>query len=468
MWNRWIKTLGLALLCGLCAAAQANTTVPERLLLAQNADFAPLPPLQLELEPAVPPHPATPTYPVNPANPDAPPAPAGAPNSDAARPAAPAVQSVPPVPPVPPMPLAPNVGQAAPAPAIPGRIRMALLLPLQSATLGSAAQALRDGFLAGHAREQAGVTVAVLNSGDTVQDVLPAYLAAVNQFDIVVGPLSRFDVAAVAQSGSVLRPTIALAQPQLRGSQDGDAEMALPPRMLVVGLSLEEEARQVADWIGRTSPAAKVFVVSTGTAWQKRTARAFTAQARQAGLVPQNMQLSLAGGAVSPSGLEQLKQRIGTEQPDALFVALDAAQARQVRSALGADVAVYGTSQLNPLTPADWITAEPANEMNGVRFVDIPWQVQPDHPAVMVYPHPVVSVEQKRSADLERLYALGIDAYRVAHEVAAGNTNFGIDGVTGKLSVSFGNGAPGFQRIELPAEYRDGRVQPLTDPAASR
>jgi uncharacterized protein len=462
MWDRWIKTLGLALLCGLCAAAQANTTAPERLLLAQNTDFAPLPPLQLEIEPATPPHPAAPTYPTgpaepaNPANPAYPVYPANPANS--ASPASPVSPDAPLSPANPAVPLAPA------APAVLPRIRMALLLPLQSSTLGSAAQAVRDGFLAGHAREQAGVTVAVLESGDTPQDVLPAYLAAVNQFDIVIGPLSRFDVAAVAQSGNVLRPTIALAQPQLRGSRDGDVEPALPPRMLVVGLSLEEEARQVADWVGRTNPAAKVFVVSTNTAWQRRTARAFAAQASQAGLAPQNMQLSLADGAVSPSGLEQLKQRIVAEQPEALFVALDAAQARQVRTAIGADVALYGTSQLNPLASADWLTAEAANEMNGARFVDIPWQVQPDHPAVMVYPHPVVSVEQKRSADLERLYALGIDAYRVAHEVAAGNTNFGIDGVTGKLSVSFGNGAPGFQRIETQAVYRDGRVQPLAAP----
>ncbi len=111
-----------------------------------------------------------------------------------------------------------------------------------------------------------------------------------------------------------------------------------------------------------------------------------------------------------------------------------------------------------------WATAEPANEMNGTRLVDIPWQLQPDHPAVMVYPHPVVAADQKRSADLERLYALGIDAYRLAREIAAGRTSFVLDGVTGRLAVSFGGGPAGFQRIEPQAVYRDGRVQPLAAP----
>ena len=359
--------------------------------------------------------------------------------------------------------LAQNVLPAQPLPAAPAPTRIALLLPLRSASLGAAAGAVRAGVLAAHEREPAGVTLAVLDSGEAPSELLPAYAAAADQFDLVIGPLSRSEVAAVAQGGNVSRPTIALAQPQPPGP--GSAEEArLPPRMLVVGLSLEDEARQVADWIGAAEPMAKVFVLSTGIAWQQRAARAFALQAQTTGLRTQSMELNLAGGALGAGGLVQLRQRIAAEQPQALFVALDADQARQLRAAIGDEIALYGTSQLNPLTPAEWATAEPANEMNGARLVDIPWQLQPDHPAVMVYPHPVVAADQKRSADLERLYALGIDAYRVAREIAAGRTSFVLDGVTGRLAVSFGGGPAGFQRIEPQAVYRDGRVQPLAAP----
>lgn len=405
MWNGWVKALWLAwLLCGLCAAAQANTTAAGAVPLAQNA------------------------------------APDGirSPAAGAGTPGLPAPAAAP--------------------------IRIALLLPLRSATLGPAAQAVRDGVQAAYSREPGGVAVSVLDSGDTPQELLPAYAAAVGNFDLVIGPLSRADVAAVAQSGNVIRPTLALAQPQAQAGADSLDEPPLPPRMLVVGLSLEDEARQVAHWIGSASPGAKTFVISTPIAWQRRTARAFVAQARPAGLAVQSMQLSLTDGYLSPSGLVQLKQRLQAEQPEALFVALDAQQARQLRSAIGTDLALYGTSQLNPLAQPDWAAADAVPELDGARLVDIPWLLQPDHPAVMVYPHSPAVPGQKRSADLERLYALGIDAYRVAREIASGRTNFEIDGVTGRLTVGFANGDPGLQRIEPQAAYRDGKVQPLAGP----
>ena len=41
--------------------------------------------------------------------------------------------------------------------------------------------------------------------------------------------------------------------------------------------------------------------------------------------------------------------------------------------------------------------------------MDMPWFVQPDHPAVMVYPAP----DARMAVEQERLYALGIDAYRL-------------------------------------------------------
>ncbi|HCN89783.1 MAG TPA: hypothetical protein DIT28_11500, partial [Oxalobacteraceae bacterium] len=172
-------------------------------------------------------------------------------------------------------------------------------------------------------------------------------------------------------------------------------------------------------------------------------------------------------GYLDPNGLEQLRKRVQNDKPALVFVALDAAQARQLRSAIGNDVALYGTSQLNPLTRPDWAGAEPMPELNGAQLLDIPWQLQPDHPAVMIYPHPVGAADQKHSADLERLYALGIDAYRVAREIAEGHSDFEIDGVTGRLTVSFGAGAARFERFEQPAIYQDGTVVPLMPAGAA-
>ena len=53
------------------------------------------------------------------------------------------------------------------------------------------------------------------------------------------------------------------------------------------------------------------------------------------------------------------------------------------------------------------------------------------------------------------------DAYRVAANIAIKQTDFSLDGVTGKLTVRFGRGAPYFDRVLQPATYREGMVQPL-------
>jgi hypothetical protein len=122
---------------------------------------------------------------------------------------------------------------------------------------------------------------------------------------------------------------------------------------------------------------------------------------------------------------------------------------------------VYGTSQLNPFSATDWRGAEKRLEMNGVRLLDIPWQVQPDHPAAMIYPRWVTPPDQHVNPDLERLYALGIDAYRVAREVANRHSSFELDGVTGRLAIKFGPDAYRFRRSTQAAVYQDGVVVPL-------
>jgi hypothetical protein len=350
-----------------------------------------------------------------------------------------------------------GAGESAAGAAPAGLIRIALLLPAQSETFGAAAQALRAGFMAAFEREPEGIEVNVVESADGAQNVLQAYADAQAHNDIVVGPLARADVAAVARSAKVDKPTLALAQPEAAP----DAELALPPRMLAIGLSIEDEARQLAAWAAGKKHG-KAFVVSSGIAWQRRAARAFAAQWQEQGQEAQSVEIAASGGYLSAGGLAQLKKRMQEEKPALLFVGLDAFQAQQLQLALGqGQPPVYGTSQLNPWSAADWHGAEKHPEMNGVRLLDIPWQVQPDHPAAMVYPRWVTQADQRANPDLERLYALGIDAYRIAREIAVRRKSFELDGVTGRLAVQFGAGGYAFRRTAQPAVYQDGVVVPL-------
>lgn len=339
-------------------------------------------------------------------------------------------------------------------------VRVALLLPLLSDTFRPAADAVRAGFLAAHEREKDGISVGIIETGDASQDILSGYTDAVARHDIVVGPLSRSGAAAVAQSGAVSKPTIVLAQLD----PSADTSVKTPKQLLEVGLSIEAEARQVARWAGANKKLGKALVVSTDSAWQRRAAGAFAAQWEKQGKELNIVELTAFSGYLGAKELADLKKTLEADKPALVFAALDATQAQQLRAAVGNDIPMYGTSQLNPFTLTDRAIAERIAGLDGTRLLDIPWQLMPDHPAVMIYPRPAVVADQKRSADLERLYALGIDAYRIAREIALKRNSFELDGVTGKLTVRFGTDAPFFERTEQPAIYRDGSVMAVVNP----
>jgi len=73
--------------------------------------------------------------------------------------------------------------------------------------------------------------------------------------------------------------------------------------------------------------------------------------------------------------------------------------------------------------------------------------VQPDHPAVMVYPRP-----RGLAGELERFYALGIDAFRIAAALLQGSPALSLDGVTGRITL-YGNQ---MAREPVQAVFRNG------------
>jgi outer membrane PBP1 activator LpoA protein len=300
------------------------------------------------------------------------------------------------------------------------------------------------------------ISLTVIETGDAGQDVLDAYTGTVADVDIMVGPLTRSGAAALAAGRAVSKPTIALTPADAVGDSTG-----LPPQMLLMGLSLEDEARQAAEWAAAELSGEQALVVSTSTAWQRRAARAFQSDWQRRGMQVDMVELSAAGGNLSASALGQLQERLRSARPGVVFAALDAAQTRQLRESIGADLPLYGTSQLNPYSPQGWARVEHRPDMDGVRFIDLPWLLHPDAPVNVAFARPAASLEQPHSADMERLYALGIDAYQVARQVAAQRGVFDIDGVTGRLKVSMGGGRARFERIASPAVYQDGIAAPL-------
>jgi hypothetical protein len=255
--------------------------------------------------------------------------------------------------------------------------------------------------------------------------------AVASQAGVIVGPLTRAEVAGIVGL-SLAIPTLMLNTPE------GDAP--LPRNLFALSLNVESEARAAALAAYRADPGSAV-VVSSGTPLAKRAASAFAdAWAKQGGVVKETVEYT--GSAA------RVRQAIDRGRADIVFLAADAERARMIRPYLGRNTPVIGTSQVFAGSPRS--EAQKPHDLNGLRFVDMPWLHQPDHAATMVFPRP----EAPMAADLERLYALGIDAYRVAAELARSRTEFSIDGVTGILTLRAGV----IQREPLQVEYRDGAV----------
>jgi outer membrane PBP1 activator LpoA protein len=334
-----------------------------------------------------------------------------------------------------------------PAPRNAGPVRIALLLPMNSAALGGAAESVRAGFMASVERDGAGTQVELVATGDSAADALAAYSRAAASHDVVVGPLARPAVNALAGSGTLSRPTVALNHPDTNPESRGN----LPLGMLVAGLSIEDEARQAAEWAAREHPQGRVLILTSNAAWAQRATAAFEARWSELGHTGQRFNVPSSDGRVDTATIADLKTRLEADPPELLFAALDVVELRQVRAQTGTAVPCYAGSAGNP----GRAPGTAFSELNGLRVVDVPWLVRPDHRAVMVYPRPL---DPEQPLTMSRLYALGIDAFLVARELALRPGGpFVIDGVTGRLEVD--PAGPRLQRREAMAVYRDGNFE---------
>jgi outer membrane PBP1 activator LpoA protein len=94
-----------------------------------------------------------------------------------------------------------------------------------------------------------------------------------------------------------------------------------------------------------------------------------------------------------------------------------------------------------------------------VRFLDIPWLLQPDHPAVISYAR---SDALHGELARERFYALGIDAYRLVQELLKPyQTMEPLDGVTGTITL---NNSHQFIRTLVPAQFSQGSARMIDGP----
>jgi outer membrane PBP1 activator LpoA protein len=324
----------------------------------------------------------------------------------------------------------PLSGEQKPAPHI------ALLLPLKSASFGAAAEAVQRGFLAAAGLEQhrqpKGLAVRVYGCTDESRDIAALYRQALaNGARAVVGPMTRNGVGALAAGQATPVPTLTL----------NSAKKQPSGQLYFFGMEAEAEARLAAQ-LARQQGLHQAIVIATRTQLAQRLQFAFEEEWHDSGgAMLREIEFSADHAVFADIA----------DMPDTvLFLAVDAEQARLIRPYLPNKLPIYATSQIfigNNETLTNY-------DLNGIRFVDMPWLLQADHPAVMIYPR----ADPPLPADLERFYALGIDAFRLIQLLLDGNAAVALplDGVSGQIQL---NGHT-FQRASIPAIFAQGHAQP--------
>jgi outer membrane PBP1 activator LpoA protein len=327
----------------------------------------------------------------------------------------------------------PDNGDATKVEAVPTKppVDIAVVLPLNVAAYARAAEAVSAGFMAGAAGSR--TTYVVIPHAE--DGVLGAFEAARKSgARVIVGPLVRDDLRTIAQTEIDLPWTLALNQ-----SEDTPSQI----RLYTFSLTVESDARTIAHRM-RDDAAQNVAIVGAESALMKRFAGAFATEwLLSGGNGPASFRFDPA-----PEALTVLKRDFLKKAPDAALLAVDGNAAPLLKPFLGT-TAAYASGLV-----FDQNSVAALRDLDGLAIVEIPWLVTPGAPEFAKYPR-----RDYGSASLERLYALGLDAFRIAQALMDGPPEqFVLEGATGHVTLAEGRQ---FVREGRLAIYRAGQLVPL-------
>ena len=288
------------------------------------------------------------------------------------------------------------------------------------------------------AAERAGASGRVRIVGHGDDGVLPAFAAADNSgAALIVGPLTRDDLKTVF--------AMAPSRPRMLALNLPDDLAQLPSEAYALTLGVDGDATLLAR-VARADGARMVALVSADAPLQKRFAAAFAAEwRRNGGAAPREYRFD-----PNPEVLVLLRRELNARPPDAVVLAVDSEDASLAKSFLPPGP-VFAVSQI-----ADGLPATMLRDLDGVRYVEIPWLADPDSPALARMPH-----GNLESPVLERLYALGLDAFAVAQMLAEPRppNRIELDGATGRITLT---PTRVFERQGRVVAIREGRIQMLS------
>ena len=346
--------------------------------------------------------------------------------------------------------------------------KIAVLLPLEG-KFAKAAAAIKEGILMAHFRQQQpgkpSPELLFLNSEVINTPIQLQAILSEQQIDLVIGPLSKDYVTTLASDGHISTPILALNY-----ADDQNRE-----GFYQFGLSTDDEAKQIAAqaWNDGIRNAA---ILTPKSKWGEKVETAFREHFSALGgniVTAHNFGATedfsadigtFLGTDISKQRYKQVRQAIYTrkiefeehrrQDIDAIILTALPNDARQLTPILAfnfaGDLPIYATSHLfsgtnNPIQDQD---------LNRIKFLGTPWSLKPPS-------QNKVLISQQRTdtnSRFGRLYALGLDAYRIYPYLQQLSALPGteIDGETGKLSIN-PNGK--VNRKLVWAEYKEGTPQ---------
>lgn len=370
-------------------------------------------------------------------------------------------------------------------------LTIALLLPSSDSAFAQVAQAMSNGVIAANSTSKTPARILLLprKQGQTALSHLQD--AALSGASVAIGPITRDEVDQVAQLDFLPLPVVSLNLPY--------NDVVAPELLMSYSLSQEEEARDIVkigigalpeiDSKGKTP---KVAIFETKAPLETRIGNIFAEELEKAQVPFERIVLTpellaqqklyeeqidpnddmpeleeLPDPVEDPYGYQRIRlknkrlmqeykaQQAFKEPPFyAAFLAMDARTAALVRPRLPRLTRVWGTSLLNPGDPTQSTAASLTYDMQHVGIVEAPLVLHNNKEDFLER----FSMEMPTTLLERRLFAFGVDAYRLADRWAHWSPTIQFAGMTGHLSFDH-NGSPVVERHAQPAEILSNKIR---------
>jgi outer membrane PBP1 activator LpoA protein len=331
--------------------------------------------------------------------------------------------------------------------------KIGLLLPLTGVHANSA-KAVKDGFITAFYQDNSNHKKAAyeIKIYDTnPNNVLDAYKKAKGDgVGFIVGPLTKQEVEAIASVHNLTIPVLALnTVNQLKHT---------PKKLYQFGLPPEHQAKTIA-LKAQQNAYKNAAAIVPNTAWGQRMLQAFILEWHAMGgnivtslkisnntdvdkAIQKLLQINKSNNSavtVSESTRKAKFTPHRTTNLDFIFLATDYSIAKQIKPLLNfyfaANIPIYASSNVYSTNNNAYDT-----DLDDIFFCDMPWILDPSVKLRNNY-KTIIKLSPSDFEDSARLYALGLDAYKIVKEFDQLEQQRGlvISGMTGMLSLTKDN-----------------------------